>query len=128
MAATRPAGERRRVGLYLVGGVLSALVDIGVLQALLVAGVGPLAATSAGFGASLVVNYLFHANVTFTGPAARGGAFARYLAVVAGNYLLTLALVAGAAALFGMPMAGKLVALPLVAAVGYLLGKRWIFT
>lgn len=127
MTQASPAGETRRVALYLAGGVLSVLVDLGVLQALLLAGVGVLLATSAGFGASLVVNYLFHANLTFTKPGARGGAFARYLTVVAGNYLLTLGLVAAAQALFAMPLAGKFVALPLVAAVGYLLGKRWIF-
>jgi putative flippase GtrA len=111
--------------VYLGGGVLSALIDIGVMQLLLRNGVALLAATSLGFLAGLLFNYAFHARLTFKSHS--GAAFARYLCVVALNYLLTLAVVGAAAALLGMPLLGKLASLPLVAVNGFLLGKYWIF-
>jgi hypothetical protein len=52
---------------------------------------------------------------------------ARYLCVVALNYLLTVGLVGLAQWLVGSPLAGKLLSLPLVAVNGYLLGRYWIF-
>jgi len=46
----------RQFGLYLFGGVLSALVDIGLMQVLLRQGVHFAGATTAGFLAGLLVN------------------------------------------------------------------------
>ncbi len=120
-AALRPQLLR-----YLAGGVLSALLDIGLMQLLLARGAAPAAAASAGFLAGLLLNYAFHARVTF-GRLASPAGFARFLCLVGLNYLLTLACVALAVAL-GLPaLAGKLLSLPLVAANGFLLGKYWIF-
>ncbi|MBP1206771.1 putative flippase GtrA [Duganella sp. 1411] len=116
----------RQFLLYVGGGVLSALVDVGLMRLLLGAGAGLWTATSCGFVAGLMVNYAYHARLTF-GHGGSGGALARYLCVVAGNYLLTLACVGAAQALASLPLAGKLLALPLVAAVGYVAGKHWIF-
>ena len=113
--------------LYVAGGVVSAAVDIGVMQMLIAGGVHPLLATSAGFATSLLVNYLFHARLTFRDAAAGAGSFARYLALVLANYLLTLAFVAAWLALFGQPLVGKLLSLPVIAVNGYLLGKHRVF-
>jgi putative flippase GtrA len=124
MTASLP--ERLRFLVYLGGGVLSAVVDIGTLQALLTMGVPTLAATTAAFLAGLVVNYAWHVRVTFNQPH-RTANFVRYLFVVAVNYAATVGLVLAFDHLFGSPLAGKLVALPAVAAIGYLLGKHWIF-
>ncbi len=112
--------------IYVGGGVLSALVDVGIMQLMLAAGISVLAAASTGFACGLLVNYAFHARVTFR-QMHSGAAFARYLCLVAANYLLTLALVSAGQALFGSPLIGKLVSLPLVALNGYLLGKLWVF-
>lgn len=131
-AATRVAARlagpllNRQFLVYVGGGVLCALIDIGLMQWLLHLGVHLVAASSAGFGAGLAVNYAFHAKVTFS-TFAGGRSFARYLCVVAVNYLLTIALVSLAQALVGSPLAGKIVSLPLVAVNGYLLGRYWIF-
>jgi putative flippase GtrA len=116
----------RQFGLFALGGVLCALIDIGVMQLLLRNGLHFASATSAGFFAGLLVNYAFHSRVTFD-AAATPGSFARYLCVVAINYLLTLGCVALAQSLAGIPLAGKIVSLPLVSINGYLLGKHWIF-
>lgn len=123
--------RRAQFLVFVSGGVLCALLDIGVMQALLGAGVGYPLATSAGFGAGLLLNYAFHARVTFRASATPFN-FARYLCVVALNYALTLGCVAAAVAMLGEPqhtsaLIGKLVSLPLVAVNGFLLSKYWIF-
>ena len=118
--------RQRQLALYLGGGVASALIDVGLMNALLRARLHYLLAASAGFGAALLFNYAYHAHVTF--DAAPGGAsLLRYLCVVAFNYGLTLACVSAGVALGTSPLAAKLLALPLVAASGFILGKRWIF-
>lgn len=119
---------KRQFLVYVGGGVLCALIDIGLMQWLLRLGAPLLAASTAGFGAGLAVNYAFHAKVTFSSMAGAGGrSFGRYLCVVALNYLLTIAMVSLAQALAGSPLAGKILSLPLVAVNGYLLGRYWIF-
>jgi putative flippase GtrA len=116
----------RQIATYIAGGVLCALVDIGLMQVLLRAGAHFTGATTAGFLAGLLVNYAFHSRVTFD-TAATASSFARYLCVVGLNYLLTMGCVSMAVALAGMPLAGKILSLPLIAANGYLLSKFWIF-
>ncbi|WP_373988815.1 GtrA family protein [Duganella sp. BuS-21] len=118
---------QRQFMVFVAGGVLSALVDIGLMQLLLSSGAAPLAvATSAGFAAGLMLNYAFHARVTFSRMTQRHSLL-RYACVVALNYAITLAVVALAQSLLGMPLVGKLLSLPLVAANGFLLSKYWVF-
>ncbi|GJJ01053.1 hypothetical protein RugamoR64_15910 [Duganella rhizosphaerae] len=112
--------------LFVAGGLLCALIDIGLMQLLIRGGAAPVAAASAGFVAGLVVNYAFHAKVTFK-QLSSSTTVARYLCVVAANYLITVALVALAQSLLGWALAGKLASLPLVAVNGYLLSKYWVF-
>jgi putative flippase GtrA len=116
----------RQFGTFIAGGLLCALVDIGVMQGLLRAGAHFTGATTAGFLAGLLVNYAFHSRVTFD-AAASTSSFARYLCVVGLNYLLTMGCVSLAVSLAGMPLLGKIVSLPLVSVSGYLLSKFWIF-
>lgn len=122
----RLLAHRRQVAVFLAGGVLSAAVDIGVMQALVALGQHFAAATTCGFAAGLAVNYLYHAKVTFDSPTS-GASLARYACLVALNYLITLGCVALAATMADFALAGKLVSLPLVAANSFLLGKLWIF-
>lgn len=118
--------RQRQFLLYLAGGVASALIDVGLMQFLIYSGVDYVSATSAGFVAGLIFNYGYHATVTFTAPPS-GRSMGRYLAVVAMNYLFTLACVALSVHLAGIAVIGKLLALPLVAVNGFILGKHWIF-
>lgn len=122
----RLLAHRRQVALFLTGGVLSALVDIGVMQVLVAFGYHYAGATTCGFGAGLVVNYLYHAKVTFDSPTS-GASLSRYACLVALNYLITLVCVALAAHIADFALAGKIISLPLVAANSFLLGKFWIF-
>ncbi|MEW7849681.1 GtrA family protein [Massilia aurea] len=120
-----PARLRQFV-TYVAGGVLCAVIDVGLMHLLMTQGVHPAGAASAGFVAGLLVNYAFHSQVTFAQAATRAS-FARYMCVVGLNYILTLGCVALAVALFDNPLAGKIASLPLVAVNGYLLGRFWIF-
>ncbi len=116
----------RQFAVFVGGGLLCALVDVGLMQLLLTGGAASTAAASAGFGAGLLVNYVFHSRVTFNTTASPAN-FTRYLCVVGVNYLLTIGCVALAEANFDNPLLGKLLSLPLVAVNGYLLSKYWIF-
>lgn len=116
----------RQFAVYVAGGVLCAVVDIGLMELLLREGFHHSAAASAGFAAGLLVNFAFHSGVTFS-TAANPARFARYLCLVAVNYLLTLACVGLAQVGFDNPLLGKTLSLPLVAVNGFLLGKYWIF-
>ena len=116
----------RQFAVFLAGGLICALADIGLMQLLLHAGVQATAAASAGFAAGLLVNYAFHSRVTFNAAASPAN-FTRYLCVVGVNYLLTIGCVGLAQSSFDNPLLGKLVSLPLVAVNGYLLSKYWIF-
>jgi putative flippase GtrA len=122
----RLSGESLRIMTYVAGGLLSAFTDIGLMQAAVSNGVPAYTATSVGFFAGLLVNYAFHAKVTFKSTTGIGS-FGRYLCVVAANYMLTLAFVAGSLSLLGNPLAGKVISLPVIAAIGFFLSKRWIY-
>jgi putative flippase GtrA len=122
----RLLAHRRQFAVYISGGVLCALIDIGLMQLLIRAGAHFASATTAGFVAGLLVNYLFHTRVTFSSDATPAN-LARYLCVVAVNYLLTMACVALSVQLLDAALPGKLLSLPLVALSGFVLGKYWIY-
>jgi putative flippase GtrA len=122
----RLLAHRRQVALFLTGGVLSALADIGVMQLLVTLGYHYAGATTCGFGAGLAVNYLYHAKITFV-SATSGASVLRYACLVALNYLVTLGCVALAVTTFDSALAGKILSLPLVAINSFVLGKFWIF-
>lgn len=116
----------QRFLIYLAGGALSAAIDIGIFQALLMVGANLVVATSTGFFISLVVNYLFHAKFTFT-TTARTASFGKYLVVVAFNYGIALGMVTLGASLLASPLTGKILSLPVIAVIGFFAGKYWIF-
>lgn len=118
--------QHRQVLVFLIGGGLSALIDVGLMQGLIVAGLDYLVAASVGFLVGLAFNYTFHAMLTFRNPPT-ARSFVRYLILVAVNYAFTLACVGLAVYWGALPVVGKLVSLPLIAMNGFLLGKYWIF-
>lgn len=112
--------------LYVLGGVLSALVDVGTMQLLITQQIAPAPAAAAGYLVALVLNFAFHAKVTF-GGSANARTVARFACLVAFNCLLTVGLVGLAQWLTYPALWGKLVSLPLMVVTGFLLGKYWIF-
>lgn len=118
--------RHRQVLVFLLVGGASAVLDVGLMQLLLIAGAPVLGATSVAFAAGLAFNFICHARYTFA-SAMSGPALLRYLSVVALNYLLTLACVSLAVALALHPVGGKVCALVIVPVINYFLGKHWIF-
>lgn len=116
----------RQFIVFLVGGVVSALVDIGVMLLLLRAGVPGISAAAAGFAAGLIVNYAFHSRFTFQAAASRAN-FLRYLCLVTLNCILTIVSVHLATSLLDSPLTGKILSLPVVAVNSFLLGRYWVF-
>lgn len=112
--------------LFVAGGVLSAVVDIGSMQMALLAGASPVLASSAGYFVGLAFNYAFHARVTFAARTTLGSSI-RFICLVGLNYLITVGSVKAAVWLVGQPLAGKLASLPAVAANTFLLGRFWVF-
>lgn len=117
---------KRQFLIYVGVGVLSAIVDIGSMQALLWLAVDHRIAVTAGFAVGLVFNYLCHERFTF--HAKRSTAtLVRFAVLVLMNYGLTLLCVQLGIALLDSVLAGKLVSLPIIAANGFLWGRYWIF-
>lgn len=112
--------------VYIAGGVLCALIDIGLMQLLLAGGYTPVAAATSGFLAGLAVNYAFHAKVTFKNVSTPA-TFARFMCLVGINYLITIALVALGSGWPHGAILGKVASLPIVAINGFFLGKYWVF-
>jgi putative flippase GtrA len=122
----RLLASQRQFLIYLIGGCISALIDVGIMQLLIAHEIYYVIATSAGFAVGLLVNYAFHANLTFRASTTTIG-FMRYLCVVGINYFLTIACVSLSVSLLGIALIGKLASLPIISINGYFLGKHWIF-
>jgi len=117
---------KRQFFIYITVGLLSALLDVALLQLLITYGVDYRVATSAGFVVGLVFNYLCHQRITFRSRLSLASTL-RYISVVGFNYFITLGLVMATVALWQNPIPGKLLALPIVALIGFFAGRAWIF-
>lgn len=118
----------RQFMVFVMVGVVSALIDVSVMQALLHAGVHLTIATAAGFGLGLVANYLLHSKVTFQHHATMSAAaMTKFALVVLVNFGITLAFVYLSQRFVGSALAGKLASLPVVAINGFVLSKFWVF-
>ena len=117
---------KRQFVIFVLGGVMSMLVDIAVLQGLMHLGVGYGIAASAGFVTGLVVNYICHAHITFKTRHTASMPF-RYGTVVLINYLITMGLIVLTKHHFDSVLAGKIISLPIVAINGFVLSRLWVF-
>jgi putative flippase GtrA len=116
----------RQFLVYVGVGVLSALVDIGTMQALIWLGLDHRLAVTAGFAVGLVFNYLCHERITFRATRS-AGTMLRFAVLVLMNYGLTMLCVFLSVQYVDSVVAGKIVSLPLVAVNGFLWGRYWIF-
>jgi len=117
---------RRQFLVYVGIGILSAVVDIGCMQLLLLWGWHHGVAVTAGFAVGLVFNYICHQRITFRAEHTAGSVL-RFSLLVLMNYALTLGCVQLSVLLLDNVLAGKLASLPLVAVNGFLWGRYWIF-
>lgn len=114
---------------FILTGVSSLLVDLGVLQIMLGAGIGQEISVAVAFLAGVAVNLVMHKFFTFRDSRRlHGYQVVRYFIVVAINLALTEAAVWIATGQFGWsPLAGKLLSLAPVLAVGFTLSRNWVF-
>ncbi len=113
---------------FVAVGVLSAGVDTGALVALRELVGLPLAlATSVAFALTLAVNFGLNMGFVFGVSGRLAGRLARYGVLVVVNYLLTMLLVLGIAALGVDYVLAKLIAVACCAMVNFVAYRHWVF-
>jgi putative flippase GtrA len=124
-----PSIDLARLARYGVSGACSALTHIGVLT-VLVHGFGawPVAASTVGFAASVLVSYLLQRGWVFRSEQAHVVAGTKFLAVTGVAFAVnTVVLWAGTGALHLPYQPVQAVALVAIPAVNYTLNARWTF-
>lgn len=117
-----------RLVRYGISGGASALTHFGVGLALASLGVRPIVASTAGFGASILVSYALQHAWVFRSAAAHGVAGGRFLTVTAAAFALnTVILWLGTEALPAPYPVVQMVALVAIPVVNYSLNSRWTF-
>ncbi|MEE8601101.1 GtrA family protein [Euzebya tangerina] len=127
-APTRPPQTlRAKLVKFVVVGVSSAVIDLGLLVSLReLGGVSIPVATTIAFWTALLYNFSLNRAWSF-GVAAVRAPFARYLTVVGLNYLLTLAIVTGGVSL-GVPyVLAKIAAIGIGTLGTFVAYDRWVF-
>lgn len=113
--------------IFLIGGCASAFIDISatMLSNMYIKNV--IYSATIGFFSSFLFNYTFHLKITF---AAKGSqkVLIKFFAVVFINYLIMLSGIYLLTVLLGIHlMYSKLITLFIVAIVGFILAKRFVF-
>lgn len=113
--------------VFVIGGGLSASVDVLVTWALLETNANAPVALTVGFVCGIALNYAYHTRITFKSRFTKVSA-SRYVIVLFAHYLLTLNVVLLLLYLFGVEtIIGKIISLPIIAVSGYTVSKFWIF-
>lgn len=114
---------------FAVTGGLSVGVDVLVLAGLHGAlGVDLVLAASAGYLASLVVNYSLNHAWVFQSSGAHRRRLLRYGSLVLVNYALTIGVVSGLVALGVYYLLAKLVVVAINAVLNFTLFRSWVFS
>lgn len=116
----------RQFLIFIAGGAICALLDIGAMQLLINYGGDPFIAATAGFCLGLIANFLFHAKLTFSSTTTLTS-LSRFLSVVALNYVVTIAFIFLSLSFLENALLGKIASLPVIAINGFLLSRYWVF-
>ena len=116
----------RQFMVFLLVGIVSAILDLGMLSALIQLGSHPYLAVSIAFLCGLGINLWLHSRLTFQTNLSTQNAL-RFLIVVGMNWLIILGVVFIFEQLGNSYLFGKLVSLPLVAIHGFLWSRLWVF-
>jgi len=112
--------------IYVLVGCVSATIDLISLWVLVGQITPQWLAVTLAFVAGFFFNAWAHALFTFEAPLTQQNGI-RFTAVVGVNYLLTLLIIEVLTAFSLSLIAAKVVALPIIAASGFLLSKHWAF-
>ncbi|MCB1706243.1 MAG: GtrA family protein [Halioglobus sp.] len=118
--------QRWQFPVFVAIGLVSAAVDIFILQVLVWSGFHYTVAVTLGFLTGFLVNYLGHTRVTFKKQETVANVLG-FILVVLLNYLITLSFVALSEVFLDSVVTGKIVSLPVVAVNGFLWGKYLVF-
>lgn len=116
----------RQLLAFLIVGLASAAIDAGVFLLLNRLGVPPAPASAASFCAAFAVNYRGNRDLVFSAGRIPG-ALRRYVMLVIGNLGVSAGGVAGLVVIGAPPVVAKLSTMVLVAAINFLLLRRWVF-
>ena len=121
-------GTRGAFARFFLVGALSVGVDTGSLMVLQrLAGLPLAVATTLAFVLTLAVNFSLNMGFVFGVRGRLAGRLVRYGALVVVNYLLTLLLVLGIAALGANYVVAKLVAVACCSLVNFVAYRHWVF-
>jgi len=112
--------------IFSLVGIISAVMDVGLLLALVQTGAHAYLALTVAFFFGLGINFWLHARLTFQTRLSTKNTV-RFLAVVGMNYGLTLGVVFIFEHLGLSYVLGKIISLPLVAIHGFLWSRLWVF-
>lgn len=113
--------------LFVLGGGLSALLDLAVTAWALNFELQYQIAVSVGFLSGLAVNFLYHIKITFQTLMSPGSAV-KFMTVVGINYAITMGIIWIVHVYLGMDvLLGKLISLPVIAINGFVLSRAWVF-
>ena len=112
--------------VYVLVGCVSATIDLVSLWLLIGLHMKQWLAVTLAFMAGFVFNAWAHSLFTFKAPLTKHTG-TRFAAVVGVNYLLTLLIIETLTAFSLSLIAAKVLALPIIAASGFLLSKYWAF-
>lgn len=113
--------------IFLFVGSGSALIDLGVLYALTnMIILPPDLSVSIAFISGLIFNYICHTYLTF-GKSVTKGNLIKYLIVVIINYLLTLMLINIQLELGISIVLAKIITLPIIAIITFILSNKWVY-
>jgi|LauGreSuBDMM15SN_2_FD.fasta_scaffold04526_5 putative flippase GtrA len=112
--------------VYVLVGCVSSTIDLVSLWFLIGLNTPQWLAVTLAFMAGFVLNAWGHALFTFEAPLTKHTG-TRFAAVVGINYLLTLLIIETLKAFSLSLIAAKVLALPIIAASGFLLSKYWAF-
>lgn len=107
-------------------GIISAIMDVGLLLALVQTGLHAYLALTVTFFFGLGINLWLHARLTFQTRLSTQNTV-RFLAVIGMNYGLTLGIVFIFEHLGQSYVLGKIISLPVVAIHGFLWSRLWVF-
>jgi putative flippase GtrA len=126
--AATPPSTARSLPRFLIIGVLSFIVDAGTLfltHGLLHMWL-PLATTLA-YAVAFTVNFSLNRLWTFGSTAAVTGQASRYLVLIGVNYLITLLMVNGLAAIGISYLIAKVMSTAVIAGINYIAYRNWVF-
>lgn len=123
---SNPARGLRQFIIYILVGISSAVIDVGLMKLLTVSGMHYLLAANVGFVAGLSANFLMHSRLTFKTSYSHS-ALVRYISIVFVNYLITMLCIKIFHNWLDMPVLGKVISLPIISINGFLLSKYWVY-